>query len=86
MYRRLLAWAAARGHGRKAAQTPYEYLPGLITWLPERGGDFTFLTEQYVRTRYSPAIPGESGLEESRQSWRRIRQTRWKKGSKKLKT
>jgi hypothetical protein len=86
MYRRLLAWAAARGHGRKAAQTPYEYLPGLITWLPERGGDFTFLTEQYVRTRYSPAIPGENALEESRQSWRRIRQTRWKKGSKKLKT
>jgi DNA polymerase III delta prime subunit len=76
MYRRLLAWAAARGHARKAAQTPYEYLPGLVAWLPERGGDLAFLTEQYVRTRYSPAIPGESGLEELRQSWLRIRQTR----------
>jgi hypothetical protein len=55
----------------------------LIAWLPERGGDFAFLTEQYVRTRYSPAVPEESGLEELRQSWHRIRQTRCKKGMKK---
>ena len=82
-YRQLSAWAAKKGHARNPAQTPYEYLPGLVAWLPERGGDFTCITEQYVRIRYSRAIPGESGLEELRQSWQRIRQTRFKKRPKK---
>jgi hypothetical protein len=85
-YRQLSAWAAKKGHARNPAQTPYEYLPGLIAWLPERGGDFTFITEQYVRSRYGLSAPTENGLEELRQSWQRIRQTRFKKGSKRLKT
>jgi hypothetical protein len=81
-YRQLSAWAAARGQGRKAAQTPYEYLPALLAWLPERGDDFTLITEQYVQTRYSPAIPGKAGLQELQRSWQRIRETRVKKQSK----
>jgi len=85
-YRQLSAWTAKKGHARNPAQTPYEYLSGLVVWLPERGEDFTFITEQYVRTRYGLSVPTESGLEELRQSWQRIRQTRFKKGSKKLKT
>jgi len=85
-YRQLSAWAAKKGHARNPAQTPYEYLPGLVAWLPERGGDFAFITEQYVRTRYGLSVPTENGLEELRQSWQRIRQTRFKKGSKRLKT
>jgi hypothetical protein len=82
-YRQLSAWAAKKGHARNPAQTPYEYLPGLVAWLPERGGDFAFITEQYVRTRYGLSAPTENGLEELRQSWQRIRQTRFKKGIKK---
>ncbi len=85
-YRQLSAWAAKKGQARNKAQTPYEYLPGLVAWLPERGGDFTFITEAYVRARYSLSAPNESGLEELRQSWQRVRQTRLKKGSKKFKT
>jgi hypothetical protein len=82
-YRQLSAWAAKKGHARKKAQTPYEYLPVLVAWLPERGGDLTFITEQYVRTRYGLSAPTESGLEELRQSWERVRQTRFKKRIKK---
>jgi hypothetical protein len=84
-YRQLLAWAAARGHSRNLAQTPYEYLQGLVAWLPEKSGDFAFITEEYVRTRYSLAAPTERGLEELRQRWQGVRQTRFKKGSKKNK-
>jgi hypothetical protein len=80
MYRQLLAWAASRGHARNLAQTPYEYLQGLIAWLPETGGDFTFITERYVRTRYSQTVPTVKEVEELRQRWERVRQTRIKKG------
>jgi hypothetical protein len=83
IYRQLSAWAAKKGHARNPAQTPYEFLQGLTLWLPERRGDLTSITEQYVRTRYGLSAPTESGLEELRQSWQRVRQTRPKKGPKK---
>jgi hypothetical protein len=82
-YRQLSAWAAKKGHARSPAQTPYEFLQGLTAWLPERQGDLTSITEQYIRTRYGLLAPTESGLEELRQSWQRIRQTRFKKRPKK---
>jgi hypothetical protein len=82
-YRQLSAWAAKKGHARNPAQTPYEFLQGLTLWLPERQGDLASITEQYVRTRYGLSAPTESGLEDLRQSWQRVRQTRLKKGPKK---
>jgi hypothetical protein len=82
-YRQLSAWAAKKGHARNPAQTPYEFLQGLTLWLPEKRGDLTSITEQYVRTRYGLLAPTESRLEELRQSWQRIRQTRFKKRPKK---
>jgi hypothetical protein len=82
-YRQLSAWAAKKGHGRNPAQTPYEFLQRLTLWLPERRGDLTSITEQYVRTRYGLSAPTERGLEELQQSWQRVRQTRFKKASKK---
>ena len=78
-YRQLSAWAAKKGHARSPAQTPYEFLQGLMAWLPERKGDLTSITEQYVCTRYGLMVPTEKGLEDLRQSWQRIRQTRFKK-------
>jgi hypothetical protein len=83
IYRQLSAWAAKKGHARNPAHTPYEFLQGLTLWLPERRGDLTSITEQYVRARYGLSAPTESGLEELRQSWQRVRQTRPKKGPKK---
>jgi hypothetical protein len=82
-YRQLSAWAAKKGHARNPAQTPYEFLQGLILWLPERRVDLTSITDQYVRTRYGLLTPTEGGLEELRNCWQRIRQTRFKKGLKK---
>jgi hypothetical protein len=82
-YRQLSAWAAKKGHARNPAQTPYEFLQGLTLWLPERRGDLTSITEQYVRTRYGLSVPTESGLDELKQSWQRVRQTRLNKGAKK---
>jgi len=81
-YLQLSAWGAKKGHARNPAQTPYEYLSGLVVWLPERGEDFTLITEQYVRTRYGLSVPTENRLEELRESWQRIRQTRFKKDGK----
>jgi hypothetical protein len=78
-YRQLSVWAAKKGHARNPAQTPYEFLQRLTLWLPERRGDLTSITEQYVRTRYGLSAPTERGLEELRQSWQRVRQTRLKK-------
>jgi hypothetical protein len=83
IYRQLSAWAAKKGHARNPAQTPYEFLQGLTLWLPERRGDLTSITEQYVRTRYGLSAPTESGLEQLRQSWQRVRQTGFKKHPKK---
>ena len=83
IYRQLSAWAAKKGHARNPAQTPYEFLQGLTLWLPERRGDLTSITDQYVRTRYGLSAPTESGLEELRQRWQRVRQTRFKKRPKK---
>jgi hypothetical protein len=82
-YRQLSAWAAKKGHARDPAQTPYEFLQGLTLWLPEKRGDLACITEQYVRVRYGLSATTESGLEELRESWQRIRQTRFKKGLKK---
>jgi hypothetical protein len=82
-YRQLSAWAAKKGHARDPAQTPYEFLQGLTVWLPEKRGDLACITEQYVRVRYGLSATTESGLEELRESWQRIRQTRFKKGLKK---
>jgi hypothetical protein len=82
-YRQLSAWAAKKGHARNPAQTPYEFLKGLTAWLPERQGDLTSITEQYVRTRYGLLAPTANGLEELQRSWQRIRQTRFKKRPKK---
>ena len=79
-----LAWAAKKGHARNPAQTPYEFLQGLTLWLPERRGDLTSITEQYVRSRYGLSAPTESGMEELRQSCQRIRQTHFKRGAKKM--
>jgi hypothetical protein len=84
IYRRLLSWAAARGHSRNLSQTPHEYLEMLIEWLPESRRDLTLITDQYVQVRYSPSVPTEIGLAQLHQSWQRVRQVRPPKAAKKI--
>jgi hypothetical protein len=83
VYRQLLAWAASRGVPRTASQTPHEYLQTLLDWLPQNGGDLTFITDEYVRARYSPFIPTEKGLQELRQSWRKLKKSGSRKAARK---
>jgi hypothetical protein len=83
IYRQLLTWAAARGYARSPSQTPHEYLQTLMGWLPESGNDLTFITQEYVRVRYSPLIPTEKDLQELRQSWWRLRKSRSGKAARK---
>lgn len=79
LYTQLLHWAAAGGCARHTAQTPYEFMQVLSGVLPEAQGEIDFITRHYVRARYGLAVPVESELHELRQSWHRLRQTRWLK-------
>ncbi len=74
IYRQILAWAAAGGHGRKRSQTALEYLATLWECLPENREDLTLITDQYVRARYGPALPREAESEPLKASWLRVRQ------------
>jgi hypothetical protein len=75
-YRRLLAWAAAGGCRRRPALTPHEYLTQLKEWLPEAGGEFTFITGRYVEARYGPGSVGEETLRELAHCLRSVRRLR----------
>jgi hypothetical protein len=82
IYRQLLKWAAAKGCGRHISQTPLEYLQTLLQWLPEGRWDFTFITHQYVRARYSLLVPTEKELEQVGRSWQQLKQMRSKPAAK----
>jgi hypothetical protein len=72
VYRRLLKWSGAKGCGRDMAQTPFDYLPRLLEFLPEARQDFTFITHQYVQSRYgSLALPAHI-FEKVKGCWRNI--------------
>lgn len=72
LYRRLLAWGASRGHGRKPSATPNEYLGILCAAWPPLEGDFRTLTESYLRVRYGGLAVGEDELEAAARGWQRI--------------
>ncbi len=73
IYRKILAWAAAGGHGRKPSQTPQEYLSTLWECLPENREDLTLITDFYIRARYGPVSPLQSESAPLKASWFRIR-------------
>ncbi len=79
VYRRLLRWAAAKGFPRAGSQTPYEYFEYLAAAVPQARGDLAFVTEQYIRARYSPLPPDPHELVEMKQRWQSIKKARLKK-------
>ncbi len=81
IYRQLLRWAAVRGYPRSMHQTPHEYLYTLAGVLPQAQEDLDFITQQYVRVRYSPSLPAEGELDQLKQSWSNVRQIRLKRPS-----
>jgi hypothetical protein len=73
IYGRLLHLAASHGAARRAEQTPFEYLPDMLTALSGAGEDATAITETYVRARYSCTPPASQQVLETRAAWERIR-------------
>jgi hypothetical protein len=76
IYGRMLDWAAAAGHPRNAAQTPYEYLHVLAQWLPEAGEDFAFITNHYVLVRYGDRFPSHDTLGQVKATWEKLKRTK----------
>ena len=52
-YARMEGVLARRGHGRKAAETPFEYLSRILLSLRVRGGAVRELTELFERAKFS---------------------------------
>ncbi len=76
IYHRLLQWGAARGYPRQLWQTPNEYLNKLAGLIPQLQGDLSFITQHYVITRYGNSIPTASELDQLKQSWKKVKESR----------
>ncbi|MDQ7842752.1 MAG: DUF4129 domain-containing protein [Armatimonadota bacterium] len=73
IYRELLRIGRGLGTPRNPAETPYEYRPRLRAALPSTATEIAFLTEAYVRARYSPSLPSDQEVEEARDALERVR-------------
>ena len=78
IYNRLLRWGATKGYPRQLWQTPNEYLDKLTGLIPQLQGDLSFITQHYVSTRYGNSIPTTIELDELKQSWKRVKESRLK--------
>jgi hypothetical protein len=70
LYQTLLARAKAWGLPRAPAQTPDEYQATLTKRWPAQQSAWQSLTQSYVATRYSDAVPATYEVETVRQAWR----------------
>lgn len=73
IYAMLQALAAAHGAPRPPDDTPYEYLPTLVTAFPEAEGDLQRLTDAYVDAHYHELPTSDAQLAEARAAWERVR-------------
>lgn len=72
-YRELLKWAARRGHRRRPAHTPREFLTDLCERFPLVRTELRLITEHYERVRYGEIDPGSGALSEIECCWERVR-------------
>jgi|GEM_PF-1023242 len=72
IYAALVARAAALGLPRRAAETPYEFLPRLEQKLPEHSGDLGALTDAYVAAHYGELDAPLEQVNRVRAAWRRV--------------
>lgn len=77
IYRELLRWTA-KSIPRSPHLTPYEYLQLLEMLMPQAQPELRFITEEYVRARYSPDSPSQEKLNRLEETWRRLKQFRLK--------
>ena len=73
IYANVIRLAARRGVIRRAAQTPSEFLPTMISAFPEHGDDLTVLTEAYVKVHYGELPYDRAELDDLRSRWDRLR-------------
>jgi Domain of unknown function (DUF4129) len=72
-YHTVVHAAAETGHPRQPGQTPREYRKQLGESIPETTGDFSDLTEAYVRVRYAPHPTTSQDAQRAKGLWQRLR-------------
>lgn len=73
VYAAFLQRAAARGLPRRAAETPYEFLPRAVQQWPPAGADLGAITAAYVAVHYGEAQATPAQVRAARQAWERAR-------------
>jgi hypothetical protein len=72
IYAALVARAAAAGLPRRAAETPYEFLPRLQQQWQDQASDLRAITEAYVEAHYAERDAAPEQVNFVRAAWRRI--------------
>ena len=75
LYVRATREAAKRGLARKAAQTPYDFLPDMQHAFPTAEADARTITEAYVAAHYGQVPDSQAALDALRAAWERMRST-----------
>jgi hypothetical protein len=73
IYAELLELGEKLGKPRPQAHTPLEYLPDLISILPDLTKDLTIVTRAYMQIRYGEMPETPEDLEQVESAWARIR-------------
>ncbi len=72
LYQAMCDTAAREGYLRSHSETPYEYLGTLAELWPANLQDARLITEAYVRIRYGEVPETDEELQEIRQAWKRL--------------
>ncbi len=72
IYARLMNLAADLGTPRLKSQTPLEYLPVLISLLPEHRDNLTRITEAYLKVRYGELVETEEEVRSIEAAWHEV--------------
>ncbi|MAU00090.1 MAG: hypothetical protein CL608_23360 [Anaerolineaceae bacterium] len=76
IYRKMLRAADANGYPRLDAETPYEFLKTLAKVWPENRRETQLITTAYVKIRYGELPETEKELQDIKNAWRTLEQTR----------
>ena len=76
IYRKMVRAAAASGHPRMEAETPFEFLQSLARIWPNHRAETELITRAYVRVRYGELPETKEELDEIREAWKRLERTK----------
>jgi hypothetical protein len=72
VYAALVARAGEAGLPRRAAETPYEFLPRLVSAFPAEAERIRAITEAYIAVHYGEAIADSAQVRDVRQAWDQV--------------